>query len=830
MCNSRTISNGGQTMRIVKLITAVALLSLGSEAYSQQAGSAAVQPEPVDVSAGNYQEAIAGWTKIVDQIRNTNDVTAESLRTESGAAVGLSLAKLLLRRGEAYLRVGFYNAAYRDLNDAKALADALEYPALRSLVTGVLGQLHVAARDNSSFSGQRADPLALFEESLDHSLDTGVSELVSAAGVRLGGWHLSTGNYQVAFGTLQDAVLEADSTGSLLLQANARIEYAKAARLSQYESDAIEILRNALSRIDAMPEGFSRAELALAVGRESAIFGGATANNIGVPALKSVIAMAGSLADKRLVGSALASLSEWYEETGDQTQSIEMLERAIGVAPDAHDLAIDWEYRLATIYRGRGDTDGAIQAYRRAARHIDRVRQDIPVAYVDGRSSFQETRAPIYFELADLLMQQSDKTEDPARQQTLLFEAQAVMETVKGSELRDYYRDTCTISQSSAIGENMADGAAVVYPVILRDRLALMINVDNRFYHFSTSVSEQVLTQEVFEFADMLRDPGSDLEQLKARGKRIYDWVILPILPQLQASGASTLFFVPDGALRAIPIAALWSGDGYLMESYQIATAPGLTLLNAEPITQSKRRTLVAGLSLPGEAISKLPDDYYASVFATTLPEDAPLPTRGSITELRSAENDDRVRTWHRLGAVEFEVTLPGEYELPSTVLLDDEFRIDDFKSRVQNNNYEIVHVASHGYFGGEVEDSWIMTHDDLIDLGELSALFKPKEFSDNPVELLILSACETAAGNDLAPLGLSGVALTSGARSVLGSLWVVSDTATQLLMDGFYEGLDQEQATKASALQSAQSGVLASGELEHPFFWAAFILVGNWK
>ena len=175
-------------------------------------------------------------------------------------------------------------------------------------------------------------------------------------------------------------------------------------------------------------------------------------------------------------------------------------------------------------------------------------------------------------------------------------------------------------------------------------------------------------------------------------------------------------------------------------------------------------------------------------------------------------------------------MALPDEYDLPSTVLLDEAFRVEDFKQQVLNNPYQIVHVASHGYFGGQVEDSWIMSHDDLIDLGELSNLFKPKEFSENPVDLLILSACETAAGNDLAPLGLSGVALASGVRSVLGSLWLVSDSATQTLMDGFYRGLDAKNATKASALRSAQLDALESEELQHPFNWAAFIMVGNWK
>jgi len=161
--------------------------------------------------------------------------------------------------------------------------------------------------------------------------------------------------------------------------------------------------------------------------------------------------------------------------------------------------------------------------------------------------------------------------------------------------------------------------------------------------------------------------------------------------------------------------------------------------------------------------------------------------------------------------------------------LLNEEFSINEFSNEVTNSPFRVVHVASHGYFGGQANDSWIMTHDDLLRLGQLSDLFANKRFSEEPVELLILSACETAAGNDLAPLGLSGVALASGARSVLGSLWVVADDATRQLMEAFYDGLGKDGATKAEALKFAQNNILSSEEYSHPYFWAPFILVGNW-
>ena len=181
-----------------------------------------------------------------------------------------------------------------------------------------------------------------------------------------------------------------------------------------------------------------------------------------------------------------------------------------------------------------------------------------------------------------------------------------------------------------------------------------------------------------------------------------------------------------------------------------------------------------------------------------------------------------------RLPAVRDEVESLAQV-VPSTVLLDESFALDRFRKEITEGSHRVVHVASHGYFGGTAEDSWLMAHDELLDMNELSQLFKPKEFADQPIELLILSACQTAEGNDRAPLGLSGVALTSGARSVLGTLWVVADEATSELMKTFYAELGGAGNSKAQALRKAQLATLGNEEFAHPFFWAPFILIGSW-
>ena len=797
-----------------------------------------LQAAELAVANGAYREAIGKWSTVIRNIRAGRDAEERSDTSLKSGSADLSLGKLLLRRGDAYRRIGFYNRSFDDLQQAVELGKHSGIPILQSLafgsvVFGSLGDLQMAAEHNQSFHGTRQSPEELYAKSLRMAIDTGASALISAAAIRLGNWQFENGDVDGASETLLNAVFYSEETESFMLQADARVKYARVVRTQGLDADAIDILRNASTRLVEMPAGYSRAEITLALGREAAAIGGPTAANVGVSAFEEVVDLGKSLSDKRLMGSALAEIGLWNLDTGDKLEAIKYLQNAVGVAADAHDLAIDWEWQLARLYAQVGDIDSAMESYRRSISHIDEIRHDIPVSYVDGQSSFRETRAPIYLEYADLLMRNADTSVDYQQNQSMLSRAQFVMEQVKGAELQDYFRDTCVVNQSSSIADEATNNTAVIYPIVLDDRLAVLLNAEGQYYHYSSPVSASRLKDEVDNLARLLRDPESatDNDTHKQYSKRIYDWVVAPALAQIEKSNAQTLFVVPDGVLRTIPFSALWNGSEYLVEQYQVAIAPGLTLLNSDSVTRTKRRTLAAGLSIPGNAVSELPDDYYLEAYSRTLPPGFPRPTRGAIDDLRSEEGDERVRIFHQLGAVETEVKLPGQNKFPSKVLLNEEFRYETFKKEILEEPYQIVHVASHGYFDGEVENSWIMTHDNLIDLGELSDLFKPKEFSDSPVELLVLSACETAEGNDLAPLGLSGVALTSGARSVIGSLWNVPDEPTEILMQGFYGSLAQPGVAKASALRAAQVEFLERDDiLAHPHFWSAFILVGNWR
>ncbi|WP_318700471.1 MULTISPECIES: CHAT domain-containing protein [unclassified Roseofilum] len=167
--------------------------------------------------------------------------------------------------------------------------------------------------------------------------------------------------------------------------------------------------------------------------------------------------------------------------------------------------------------------------------------------------------------------------------------------------------------------------------------------------------------------------------------------------------------------------------------------------------------------------------------------------------------------------------------EINTRVLLDRTFTAEELKKAIQETPFPIVHLATHGQFSSDAEETFILTWDSQINVRELDTLVKSRSQPlQNPIELLVLSACKTAQGDERAILGLAGVALRSGARSTLATLWAVRDQSTAEFMVYFYQYLNQPGMSKANALQQAQINLLHS-KYHHPIYWAPFVMVGNW-
>jgi CHAT domain-containing protein len=176
------------------------------------------------------------------------------------------------------------------------------------------------------------------------------------------------------------------------------------------------------------------------------------------------------------------------------------------------------------------------------------------------------------------------------------------------------------------------------------------------------------------------------------------------------------------------------------------------------------------------------------------------------------------------------EIEALGAIARPRAVLEDETFTTAAVERTVEGAPFTVVHLASHGLFTGDPKGSFILTWDGRLDMDRLEAMIRGAGDRGEPVELLTLSACETAAGDDRSALGLAGLAVKVGARSALASLWPISDASTVPLVTTFYRNLAQPGVNRAEALRRAQLKVLAEPRFRHPFYWAAFLMIGNWE
>jgi CHAT domain-containing protein len=168
--------------------------------------------------------------------------------------------------------------------------------------------------------------------------------------------------------------------------------------------------------------------------------------------------------------------------------------------------------------------------------------------------------------------------------------------------------------------------------------------------------------------------------------------------------------------------------------------------------------------------------------------------------------------------------------KLPSRVLLNEAFTSSALQRQIDALPFPIVHLATHGQFSSKANETFVLAWDRPINVNELSSLLRNSDdMRPTPIELLVLSACETAAGDTRATLGLAGIAVQAGARSTLASLWALNDESAARLMSQFYQELADTSVSKAEALQHAQLSLLHDPNFRHPLYWAPYVLIGNW-
>ena len=164
-----------------------------------------------------------------------------------------------------------------------------------------------------------------------------------------------------------------------------------------------------------------------------------------------------------------------------------------------------------------------------------------------------------------------------------------------------------------------------------------------------------------------------------------------------------------------------------------------------------------------------------------------------------------------------------------SDQLINNDFQVPRLERELRDGRYGVLHIATHGKFSTDANDSFLLTFDGKLTMQALDQLVGLFRFRQEPLELLTLSACQTGIGDDRAALGLAGVALKAGARSALATLWFINDDASATLISEFYRQLRNPSLSKAVALQRAQLKLLSDRIYEHPAYWSPFLLLNNW-
>lgn len=407
--------------------------------------------------------------------------------------------------------------------------------------------------------------------------------------------------------------------------------------------------------------------------------------------------------------------------------------------------------------------------------------------------------------------------------------------------------------KARSIVESRPD-TVLIYPLVLEDRIWLLWASKGGIFKSVevTGVTQAQLGVWVMRFRQLLQNPLSNTQEVKAVGKQLYSWLIEPLEGELKANNIRHLVFSLDRSTRYIPMSTLFDGETYLVENYTVSTVLSANLTDtSSTVNTAKAPTFRRGTrsSLSSEV---------ANAVVASLSEIAPFSEISQEPLILGLGVSDAIAGFPPLPHVPAELDAIVRQDLmeeaggiyPGQKFLDDGF--DFFALRDNLSGHQLLHIATHSEFiPGRANKSFL-----LLGTGERLAIPDIVHWLDlQNIDLVVLSSCETALGGpgqhgkEIAGIGY--YFLKGGADSVMASLWRVDDESTRLLMEQFYrnlaKGTPDSLVTKAEALRQAQLTLLRGEEtdstqaqgnstlpaaqkspFQHPYYWSGFILMGS--
>jgi CHAT domain-containing protein len=436
----------------------------------------------------------------------------------------------------------------------------------------------------------------------------------------------------------------------------------------------------------------------------------------------------------------------------------------------AFDIAYEWAYKLAQLNESVGRPAEAAEFYDNSIAALSQVREDLVAVNSELRFNFSGKIEPVYRDYLRFLVAEGNAN---------FAQAIKIHESLQLAQLENFLRCGRLLASNAN-----AQGVATIHIINLDETVEVIVSRSNEVHGYSTLATDVLQAAE--NLALNLQSPAF-LKVLESDflpyANVLYNRLIKPAVEAGYISSTEPLSFALDAPFQTIPMGILHDGQQYLAATHLLSNSLQLQQPSSPAASD---RALFVGLSELAPSFSK------------------PLAPSGIGPLLET----------------EFEAASLKRY-LRANVLLNQDFTVAQFENEMAAQDYEIVHISTHGQFSSVPEQTFLAAWDELVDIRKMAQIFQGAK----SIDLLILSACQTAAGDDRAALGLAGLAVQSGARSAISSLWLVDSTGSSVLMDRFYEGLRQG-LNQAEALQQAQVTLLQSSAFSHPFYWAPFILV----
>lgn len=724
-----------------------------------------------DFQQGRFAQAIEKWESALSQAQLSDEQRIE----------------ILIHLAMTYQIAGDYTKALTILQEALPLAESKGKPQQRLLLRSHLGDVLLAMQQPEAAQKYLEDNLKLARE-LNEPLV--LAHLLNNLGNAL----VVQQAYPGALKHYEEAASLAEQGNDLLLQIKALSNQIPLYIKLEDAPASTTVLTTILPLIQKLPIDYNKVFQLLGLGQLALQIQKQFPQSQQVTNAYQLLNEALSLAQhhhyNRLTAYAKGFLAEAYELVGRYQEASHLTREAIFLSQGMPDLLYLWEWQRGRLLKNQGELVEATQAYQQAVDYLRPIQTGLLTGQRDAREVFRERIRPVYFGLADVLLRRAAATSVTEEKAELLKQARQRLELLKAAELQEYFQDECVTAAQNRVTVNIenyvVEQTAVLYPILLPERTVLLLSDPGGVRQIVVPIDIKTLEQTIHAFRRNLQTSTSN--RFIKQSKQLYEWLIAPLEEQLNKYDIHTLIIVPDGALRTIPLAALYNAKGkhFLFQHFALVTTPGLDLTDPRPLPRQNVNVLLSGLSEGVQNFTPLPN----------------VPSE--ISNIRTLFNQN-------------------------TVLLDRAFSLNTLDRILKDIPYSIVHIASHGQFDRDPKKTFILTYDDKLTMDRLERLLGFSQLRQEPVELLTLSACQTAVGDDRAALGLAGVAIKAGARSALASLWFVSDEATSQLVAEFYQQLQDPTLSKAQSLQNAQKKLIEERQFRHPAYWAPFLLIGNW-